>query len=121
VLPKEFAADHQSLRRLEQEARAIAALNHPHICQIHDVGPGYLVLEYIEGQALGGPMAPARAVRLALEVADAVHVAHQKGILHRDLKPANILVTIDGHAKVLDFGLAKVMSVSQDATRTIEG
>jgi len=121
VLPKEFATDPERVRRLEQEARAIAALNHPHICQIHDVGPGYLVLEYIEGTPLRGPLAPTEAVRLTLQVADALHVAHQKGILHRDLKPANILVTTDGRAKVLDFGLAKVMTSEQDVTRTVEG
>ena len=121
VLPKELAADRDRVRRFEQEARAIAALYHPHICQIHDVGPGYLVLEYIDGTPLCGPLAPAETVRLGLQVADALHVAHQKGILHRDLKPANILVTTDGRAKVLDFGLAKVMTSEQDVTRTIEG
>ena len=109
------------VRRLEQEARAIAALNHPHICQIHDVGPGYLVLEYIEGTPLTGPLSSAEAVRLALQIAEALHVAHQKGILHRDLKPANILVTRDGRAEVLDFGLAKVMASDRDVTRTSEG
>ena len=121
VLPAEFAENPDRVRRLEQEARAIAALNHPHICQIHDVGPGYLVLEYIEGTPLTGPLSSAEAVRLALQIAEALHVAHQKGILHRDLKPANILVTRDGRAKVLDFGLAKVMASDRDVTRTSEG
>jgi eukaryotic-like serine/threonine-protein kinase len=121
VLPAQFAADPERLRRFEEEARAIGALNHPHICQIHDVGPGYLVLEYVEGTPLRGPLAPAESVRLALQVADALDAAHQKGILHRDLKPANILVTKDGRAKVLDFGLAKVMTADQDVTRTTEG
>ena len=121
VLPEAFAADPDRQRRFEQEARAIAALNHPHICQIHDVGPGYLVLEYVDGAPLRGPLAPAEAVRLALQVADAMGAAHQKGILHRDLKPANILVTKDSRVKVLDFGLAKVMTPEQDVTRTIEG
>ena len=121
VLPTQFDADPDRVHRFEQEARAIAALNHPHICQIHDVGPGYLVLEYIEGAPLGGPLAAGEAVRLALQVADALHAAHQKGILHRDLKPANILVTPDGRAKVLDFGLAKVMTAEQDVTHTIDG
>jgi serine/threonine protein kinase len=74
VLPAEFSADADRLRRLEQEARAIAALNHPHICQIHDVGPGYLVLEYIDGAPLRGPLAPTEAVRLILQVADALDV-----------------------------------------------
>jgi TolB-like protein len=121
VLPEAFAADPDRQRRFEQEARTIASLNHPHICQIHDVGPGYLVLEYVDGAPLRGPLAPAEAVRLALQAADALDAAHQKGILHRDLKPANILVTTDGRAKVLDFGLAKVMTAEQDVTRTTEG
>jgi serine/threonine protein kinase len=121
VLPKELAADPDRLRRFEHEARAIAALNHPHICQIHDVGPGYIVLEYIDGLPLCGPLPPVDAVRLALQIADALHVAHQKGILHRDLKPANILVTSDGRAKVLDFGLAKIMTAAQDVTLTSDG
>ena len=121
VLPKEFAADPDRVRRFEHEARAVAALNHPHICQIHDVGPGYLVLEYIDGDPLSGPLPAAEAVRLALQITDALRVAHQKGILHRDLKPANILVTRDGRAKVLDFGLAKVMTAAQDVTLTTEG
>jgi eukaryotic-like serine/threonine-protein kinase len=121
VLPEAFAADPDRQRRFEQEARAIAALNHPHICQIHDVGPGYLVLEYVDGAPLRGPLVPAEAVRLALQVADALGASHQKGILHRDLKPANILVTKDSRVKVLDFGLAKVITPEQDVTRTIEG
>ncbi len=121
VLPADLAADPDRIRRLEQEARAIAALNHPHICQIHDVGPGYLVLEYVDGAPLLGPLAPAEAVRLILQVVDAVDAAHQRGILHRDLKPANIMVTADGRVKVLDFGLAKVMTSEPDVTRTIEG
>jgi serine/threonine-protein kinase len=121
VLPAQFAENPDRVRRLEQEARAIAALNHPHICQIHDVGPGYLVLEYIEGMPLTGPLSSGEALRLALQIAEALHVAHQKGILHRDLKPANIFVTRDGRAKVLDFGLAKVMTSDRDVTRTSDG
>ena len=121
VLPAELAADPDRVRRFEREARAIAALNHPHICQIHDVGPGYLVLEYIEGDPLCGPIPAGEAVRLALQITDALRVAHEKGILHRDLKPANILVTGDGRAKVLDFGLAKVIAAAPDVTMTSEG
>jgi TolB-like protein/Flp pilus assembly protein TadD/predicted Ser/Thr protein kinase len=105
--------------RFEQEARAVAALNHPNICQIFDIGPDYLVLEYIEGKPLLGPLPLEEAVRLAIQVASALKDAHARGILHRDLKPANILVTAKG-AKLLDFGLAKQTVVS-DATRTIEG
>jgi len=106
--------------RFEQEARAVAALNHPNICQIHDVGPDYLVLEYIDGKPLSGPLAVQEAVRLAIQIASALEEAHGRGILHRDLKPANILVTAKGTAKLLDFGLAKPLA-GADATRTIEG
>jgi eukaryotic-like serine/threonine-protein kinase len=120
VLPADLATDPDRVRRFQHEARAIAALNHPHICQIYDVGPGYLVLEYIDGAPLRGPLASAEAVRLILQVTDALDAAHQKGILHRDLKPANILVTTDGRVKVLDFGLA-IMTSLPDATRTSEG
>ena len=121
VLPTGGDADPDRVRRFEQEARAIAALNHPHICQIYDVGPGYLVLELLEGAPLRGPLPPEDATRVAVQVADALHVAHQKGILHRDLKPANIFITSDGRAKVLDFGLAKVMTAETDVTHTSEG
>ena len=107
----------QHTARFEQEARAIAALNHPHICQIYDVGPDYLVLEYVEGAPVQGPMAEADAVRAALQIAAALEAAHAKGILHRDLKPGNILMTAAG-AKLLDFGLAKLVSDDQ-ATLTI--
>ena len=116
--------------RFEQEARAIAALNHPHICQIHDIGPDYLVLEYIEGHPLRGPVPPAEAIRLAMQIASALEEAHSKGILHRDLKPANIMVTRSGGtsdsaaastAKLLDFGLATLMGADDDATRTADG
>ena len=106
--------------RFEQEARAIAALNHPNICQIYDVGPDYLVMEYIDGKPLSGPLADDEAARLALQIAGALEEAHGKKILHRDLKPGNILVTAKGAAKVLDFGLAKFMADS-DATNTMDG
>jgi len=93
--------------RFLREARAIAALNHPNICTLYDIGPDYLVMEYIEGTPPRGPLAPAEAVRLALGIAAALEAAHGKGITHRDLKPANILVTQSG-LKLLDFGLALV-------------
>jgi TolB-like protein/Tfp pilus assembly protein PilF len=107
--------------RFQQEARAIAALNHPHICQIYDVGPDYLVLEYIEGAPLRGPIPLEAAMKLALQIAGALETAHKKNILHRDLKPANILVTESG-AKLLDFGLAKLMAdPDPQTTQTVEG
>jgi serine/threonine-protein kinase len=93
--------------RFEREARAIAALNHPHICTLYDVGPDYLVMEYVEGIPLEGPLPAKEAARMALEIAGALEAAHAEGIVHRDLKPANILVTRSG-VKLLDFGLAKV-------------
>src|SRR5271170_7353878 len=94
--------------RFEQEARAVAALNHPNICQIFDVGPDYLVLEFIDGKPLAGPLPMEETVRLAIQIASSLEEAHGRGILHRDLKPANILVTPNGTAKLLDFGLAKL-------------
>jgi serine/threonine-protein kinase len=106
--------------RFEQEARAIAALNHPNICQIFDVGPDYLVLEYIEGKPLQGPLPEKQARRLALEILVALEEAHSRGILHRDLKPANILVTSKGSAKLLDFGLSTLLE-HQGVTLTGEG
>jgi serine/threonine protein kinase len=93
--------------RFEREARAIAALNHPHICQLYDVGPDYLVMEYIEGKPLAGRLPLAEALRLGMQIADALAAAHRRGIVHRDLKPANILLTKSG-IKVLDFGLARI-------------
>jgi serine/threonine-protein kinase len=120
VAIKRLKGEHTA--RFEQEARAVAALNHPHICQLYDIGPDYLVLEYVEGDPPKGPLPPAEAVRLALEIAGALEEAHRRGILHRDLKPANILVTERGGAKVLDFGLAKLMADSEtDVTQTVEG
>jgi len=103
--------------RFQQEARAIAALNHPHICQIYDVGPDYLVLEYVEGAPVKGPLAPAEALRAALQITSALEAAHTKKILHRDLKPGNILMSSAG-AKLLDFGLAKLYA-DEDATLTV--
>jgi serine/threonine-protein kinase len=140
VLPAPFAEDPDRIRRFEQEARAVAALNHPHICQIYDVGrlqpetasaarAGFLVLEYVDGTPLRGPLAADDTLRLALQIASALEAAHRHGILHRDLKPANILVTRRADplsnrptVKLLDFGLATAARGSDaDATRTVEG
>ncbi|HKE22002.1 MAG TPA: protein kinase [Bryobacteraceae bacterium] len=104
--------------RFEREARAVAALNHPHICQLYDIGPNYLVMEFVEGAPLKGPMPLPRAVEYASEILDALDAAHRKGVVHRDLKPANILVSKQG-VKLLDFGLAKqVPPVGSEATVT---
>jgi hypothetical protein len=100
--------------RFEREARSIAALNHPNICTLHDIGPNYLVMELIEGAPLAGPLALGEALRLAVQIADALSVAHAKGVVHRDLKPANILVTASG-IKLLDFGLALLKHDGQPA------
>ena len=99
----------QFTERFEQEARAVAQLNHPHICQLYDVGPDYLVMEYVEGTPLNGPLPLEKAVEYASQILDALDAAHRKGITHRDLKPANILVTRQG-IKLLDFGLAKLQA-----------
>ena len=93
--------------RFRREARAVAALNHPHICTLYDIGPNYLVMEYVEGAPLHGPMPLLEALRVGAAIAAALDAAHKKGIVHRDLKPANVLLTEAG-PKLLDFGLAKL-------------
>jgi serine/threonine protein kinase len=103
-------AKEQFSERFHREAEAVAALNHPHICTLYDVGPDYLVMEYVEGQPLKGPLPVERAVEYARQILDALDAAHRMGIVHRDLKPANILVTKSG-VKLLDFGLAKAERV----------
>jgi len=114
--------------RFDREARAIAALNHPNICTLHDVGPNYLVMEIVEGPTLAerignGPVPLDEALVLAGQIADALDAAHEKGIIHRDLKPANIKIRPDGSIKVLDFGLAKSVvdsgNISSDSPTTL--
>jgi Tol biopolymer transport system component len=123
VLPPEAAADPERRRRFEQEARAVSALNHPHICVLHDIGSEadlhFLVMEFLEGETLAdrlkkGPLPLAQALRYAAEIADALTTAHRHGIVHRDLKPANVMLTPDG-AKLLDFGLAKLKGAEPSA------
>jgi Tol biopolymer transport system component len=118
VLPEALANDADRLRRFEQEARTIAALNHPNILGIHDIGAHdgapFLVSEFLEGQTLrenleSGPLPVRRAIEYALGIAQGLAAAHEKGIVHRDLKPENVIVTRDGRVKVLDFGLAKLV------------
>ena len=94
--------------RFEREARAVASLNHPNICSLYDVGPNYLVMEYVEGESPAGPMPVEEALAIARQIAEALTEAHDKGVVHRDLKPANIKIKPDGTVKVLDFGLAKI-------------
>ena len=104
--------------RFQHEARAIAALNHPHICQIHDIGPDYLVLEFVDGKPLAGPLPTGEMLRVAIQVASALEAAHARGLLHRDIKPGNIIVSSNGSAKLLDFGLARPVGSDSDVTLT---
>src|ERR1700730_6718434 len=110
----------QFSERFEREAQAIAALNHSHICQVYDVGPNYLVMEFIEGTPLKGALAVDQALRYAVQICDALEAAHKKNITHRDLKPANILVTASG-VRLLDFGLAKIVEakIPDGSTQTM--
>jgi len=114
-------SNEQFSERFEREAHAVAALNHSNVCTLHDVGPNYLVMEYIEGTPLKGPLPLRQALAYAQQICDALDAAHKKGITHRDLKPANILVTKTG-VKLLDFGLAKIghgNNPPSDATLTM--
>src|SRR5438477_3835310 len=99
----------QFTERFAREARAIAALNHTNICHLYDVGPNYLVMEFVEGETLTAPIALKEAVPVIQQLIDGIEVAHEHNIVHRDLKPANIKITPESVVKILDFGLAKAV------------
>lgn len=129
VLPPSFATDADRLHRFEREARSVAALSHPNILAVHDIGTHgetpYMVTEVLEGETLrerlqAGVISPRKAIEIAIQIAHGLAAAHDKGIIHRDLKPENIFLTKDGRVKILDFGLAKMAPVRGDASSSVQ-
>src|SRR5262249_52884090 len=137
VIPDEFSRDPERISRFQREAQVLASLNHPNIAAIYDLeelnGSRFLILEMVEGETLAdriqrGPIPVEEALKIALQIAEALEAAHKKNVIHRDLKPANIKITRDGKVKVLDFGLAKAVrsetepnSLSNSPTLSVGG